>query len=460
MYQIKQIMERVILLVVAVCVAAYALPVETDTVVPETGDLLEVRATTMIGLHRRPRSAESHARLIEWIGSTHKQQEKQDFVQDGKTHRLLSQTTLKNADMVEYFGQVSVGGQNFAVVYDTGSGIFWVPGANCNEHACKSHEQLKASKNILLEDGAVDITYGTGHMSGQRAVGDVVVGGIKVTHQDFLVSTEEHGEVFDQGRFDGVFGLGKSALADILRQEGDSEDRAMPFYINAIKQNLLQKPVFSFYVAPGDEPGAVILGGTNPKLYKGPVKYHAGKSEDYWMMDVESIAADEEEIQTGGKDYQGGAEHGLQGIADTGTSLLVVPEQFIGKIMHKFKVHEDCSNMEQLSNLHIKMRDVDGQLVRYTLTPKEYVMKTGNSCETGIALMHLNLPGPHPAMIMGDTFLRSYYSVYNHENGQIGFANANHEHGEKIPLLVEETTAPAKPAEMVEPAHTHFSRWS
>ena len=87
-------------------------------------------------------------------------------------------------------------------------------------------------------------------------------------------------------------------------------------------------------------------------------------------------------------------------------------------------------------------------------------MKSEDSCETGIALMHLNLPGPHPAMIMGDTFLRSYYSVYNHENGQIGFANANHEHGEKIPLLVEETTAPAKPAEMVEPAHTHFSRWS
>merc|ERR1712195_390017 len=446
--QIQQIMERVFLLVVAVCAAAFTLPVETDTVVPETGDLLEVRATTMIGLHRRPRSAESHARLIEWIGNTHKQQVKPDFLQDRVTKRLVSQTTLKNADMVEYYGQVTVGGQNFAVVYDTGSGIFWVPGKSCTEKACKKHQQLKPNKHIKIEDDLVDITYGTGKMSGQRAVGDVVVGGIKVAHQDFLVSTEEHGQVFDQGRFDGVFGLGKSALADILRQEGDDEGRATPWYINAIKQNLLQKPIFSFYVAPNEQPGAVIMGGTNPKLFKGPIKYHAGQSDDYWMMNVESIAAGtdkEDEIMTGGH------QHGLQGIADTGTSLLVIPEQFIGKIMHHFKVEDDCSNMDQLKDLHMKMRDVNGEVIKYTLTPKEYVMKVRGSCETGIGLMDINLPGPHPAMIMGDTFLRSYYSVYNHENGQIGFAKANHEHGEDIPILLEENIRdPAMPAFLYE----------
>ena len=406
-----------------------------ETVVPETDGLLEARATTLIGLHHRPRSAESYARLVEWIGSTHKKKVAPDLVQDPATNKLISETELKNTDMVEYFGQVSVGGQNFAVVYDTGSGILWVPGANCDDAACSKHEQLQANKKIKLEDGTVKIQYGTGHMSGQRAVGDVVVGGVTVTSQDFLVSTEEHGAVFDSGRFDGVFGMGKSGLANILRTGDDSKDRALPFYINAIKQNLLQKPMFSFYVSPGVKPGALVIGGTNPKLYKGPIKYHKGQSDLYWTLNVESIAAGADpadEVDTSG------AEDGLQGIADTGTSLLVIPRKFIGKILHKFQVKEDCSNIDKLSDLHIRMKDVTGKLIQYTLTPKEYILKYGDSCKTGIALMTLDMPGSHPTMIMGDTFLRSYYSVYNHENGQIGFADANHDHGEKIPTLVEQ----------------------
>ena len=64
-------------------------------------------------------------------------------------------------------------------------------------------------------------------MSGQRAV--AIVGDVAIKNQDFLVSTTEHGAVFDSGRFDGVFGLGKSNLAKIVRIDVDSQDRAMPF---------------------------------------------------------------------------------------------------------------------------------------------------------------------------------------------------------------------------------------
>merc|ERR1711924_41409 len=66
-------------------------------------------------------------------------------------------------------------------------------------------------------------------------------------NQDFLMSTQEHGEVFSNGRFDGVFGFGRKQLASILKRPGDGKDRAAPFYINAIHQNLLQKPEFSFF---------------------------------------------------------------------------------------------------------------------------------------------------------------------------------------------------------------------
>merc|ERR1711865_1211257 len=70
-----------------------------------------------------------------------------------------------------------------------------------------------------------------------------------------------------------------------------------------------------------------------------------------------------------------------------------------------------------------------------------YVMQREGTCKTGIAIMDLSLPGSHKTAILGDTFLRSFYSVYNHERNEVGFAKANHQHTETIPLLIEENVA-------------------
>merc|ERR1711907_777246 len=226
--------------------ASVVAQINVDSVVPETAEVSDVHS---IPLYHRQRSMEDHRRLVDWISDTHSRSEHPTVLIDengGSTihsgSKLVTETALKNADMVEYYGQVKVGHQDFSVVFDTGSGIFWVPGEKCHETACKRHEQLKLSKHIKVEDGDVAIKYGTGHMTGQRAVGDVHVGGVKVRNQDFLMSTQEHGQVFRDGKFDGVFGMGKKQLASILKKAGDDEHRADPFYINAIHQNLLQKP--------------------------------------------------------------------------------------------------------------------------------------------------------------------------------------------------------------------------
>merc|ERR1711934_160419 len=250
--EFTMVLKLALLVVGLVSTSAFASPFpDADTVVPEAEDLAQTDPKVQsVPLLRRARSNEDHKRLVDWISHTHTRKEHpQILIDEGATissgTKLVTETALKNADLVEYYGQVQVGGQSFAVVFDTGSGIFWVPGERCKEEACQKHEQLKLSKLINVEDGDVDIKYGTGHMSGQRAVGSVHVGGVKVKNQDFLMSTQEHGEVFSNGRFDGVFGFGRKQLASILKRPGDGKDRAAPFYINAIHQNLLQKPEFS-----------------------------------------------------------------------------------------------------------------------------------------------------------------------------------------------------------------------
>merc|ERR1712093_656785 len=376
------------------------------------------RAIT-IPMHHHPRSAGETHKMFDWVEDTHTRGEHPVVTPKHQHQRLIAETELQNSDLVEYFGQVAVGSppQYFKVVFDTGSGILWVPSHLCSGEACRGHTRLNgpADKSLKMDHGYVNIKYGTGRIRGHRATDVVHVSDVHVHKQDFLMSTDEEGVVFRNGRFDGVMGLGRETLAGIL-SNGEA-GRGTPFYINAMKNNLLAEKKFSIYVSKKmGNPGALILGGVNPNLMKEPVTYHKGHSPAYWMVGLGQMKVGDTVVQTGG----------ARGIVDSGTSLLVGPPQIINKILPHVQVQEDCSNMDTLKPLEITMKDVNGKDKVYVLEPKDYVMNRMGRCKTGIAIMQIQLAMAHPIVILGDTFLRKFYSVYDHSNGQIGFAESKH----------------------------------
>jgi len=377
----------------------------------------------MVPLHHHPRTQADTETVFKWVDHTHKREKHPvHHVHHAKKtgqQRLVAETALQNSDLVEYFGQVGVGTppQYFKVVFDTGSGILWVPSHLCDGEACRVHKRLNgpADKTLKMDRGYVNIKYGTGRMRGHRATDVVHVSEVHVQKQDFLMSTDEEGIVFRNGRFDGVMGLGRETLAGIL--SNGEEGRGTPFYINAMKNNLLAEKKFSIYVSQKmGNPGALILGGVNPNLMKEPVTYHQGHSPAYWMVGLGQMKVGDTVVETSG----------ARGIVDSGTSLLVGPPDIINRILPHVQVKEDCSNMESLKDLEISMTDVNGKAKTYILEPKDYVMNRMGRCKTGIAIMQIQLAMAHPIVILGDTFLRKYYSVYDHSNGQIGFAEAKH----------------------------------
>jgi len=381
----------------------------------------ESRAIT-IPLHHHPRSAGETHKMFTWVEGTHNRGQHPVIEPRHPMHqRLIAETELQNSDLVEYFGQVAVGSppQYFKVVFDTGSGILWVPSHLCTGEACKDHTRLveDTDETLKVDRGYVNIKYGTGRMRGRRATDVVQVAGVKVGAQDFLLSTDEDGLVFRNGRFDGVMGLGREALAGILSR-GEA-GRGIPFYINAVNENVLAEPKFSIYVSKRmGRPGAVVLGGVNPKLFKGPIFYHKGHSPAYWMVALGTMRVGNEVVET----------RGARGIVDSGTSLLVGPPHIIERILPHVRADPDCGNLHELKTLEINMRTTDNKEVTYKLAPEDYVMKRLGRCKTGIAIMKIQLKMAHPIVILGDTFLRKYYSVFNHRTGEVGFAEANHNH--------------------------------
>jgi len=127
-------------------------------------------------------------------------------------------------------------------------------------------------------------------------------------------------------------------------------------------------------------------------------------------------------------------------VVDTGTSLLTGPREHIGRLLHDIKLG-DCHDLSGLPTLTYIMVDSHGEH-EFSLEPDWYVLRSEKGryvngkpryCKPGF--MALDVPPPRgPLWILGDTFMRKYYTVFNRDGnggrGTIGFGLANHENDE------------------------------
>ena len=69
--------------------------------------------------------------------------------------KTRSSSMSKVVHASEYYGEISVGGQPFLVVFDTGSGNLLLPSTSCSDDACTSHKRFNPKKST----SAVQIAF-------------------------------------------------------------------------------------------------------------------------------------------------------------------------------------------------------------------------------------------------------------------------------------------------------------
>merc|ERR1711937_499684 len=109
------------------------------------------------------------------------------------------------------------------------------------------------------------------------------------------------------------------------------------------------------------------------------------------------------------------------GVVDTGTSVLAGPPSAVNKLVAKVgSVEADCSNVASLPTVTFTFAGKD-----FDLGPDFYVIRAKDGsgkeqCEMGIQGINAGAP----IWILGDPFLRKYYTVWDAEQKRVGFATA------------------------------------
>ncbi|PCH41020.1 endopeptidase [Wolfiporia cocos MD-104 SS10] len=344
---------------------------------------------------------------------THRDGEELFWTQDEFNAEAGHSVPLTNFMNAQYYTEIELGtpAQSFKVILDTGSSNLWVPSTKCTSIACFLHAKYDSSSSSTHKANGTEfsIQYGTGSMEGFVSQDTLRIGDIAIQHQDFAEATKEPGLTFAFGKFDGILGLAYDTI---------SVNHITPPFYNMIDQKLIDSPVFSFRLGSSEQDGGeAVFGGVDKSAYTGSIDYVPVRRKAYWEVELEKVALGDDELEL---DNTGAA-------IDTGTSLIALPSDIAEMLNTQIGASRqwngqytvDCSKVPSLPDLTLTFNGKP-----YPLKGTDYILEVQGTCMSSFTGMDINMPGGGSLWIVGDVFLRKYYTVYDLGNNAVGFAKA------------------------------------
>ncbi|XP_006050181.3 pregnancy-associated glycoprotein 1-like [Bubalus kerabau] len=322
----------------------------------------------------------------------------------------LTINPLRNIMDLVYVGNITIGTppQEFQVVFDTGSSDLWVPSLFCTMPACSApvwFRQLQSS-TFRPTNKTVTITYGSGSMKGFLAYDTVRIGDLVSTDQPFGLSVAEYG--LEGRNYDGVLGLNYPNI---------SFSGAIPIFDNLKNQGAISEPVFAFYLSKNKQEGSVVMfGGVDHHYYKGELNWVPLIEAGDWRVHIDRISMKRTVIA---------CSDGCEALVHTGTSHIEGPGRLVNNI-HRLirtrpfgsKHYVSCFATKYLPSISFTINGI-----KYPMTARAYILKNSRGrCYS--TFKENTMRTSRETWILGDAFLRRYFSVFDRGNDRIGLARA------------------------------------
>jgi len=328
----------------------------------------------------------------------------------------------------QYVGQIGLGSpsQTLSVVFDTGSSDLWIPGRGCSQ--CGDHstfDKTKSSSYSMIVDATEDprsfeVDYGSGKVTGYRAMDNLDVGGLSCEGVYFGEVTYED-ELIRKFIMDGIAGLGFRGLAMVTK----------PTILELVfQQNPHVPEVFSVYLSnnPRDheKPSHLWFGGydlsivsENATWHYTPVIRRSYGDFKYWTVKMYGL-----QVLTGANNEELKADmcsSGCYAIVDTGTSGIAIPELYYYEVVNYITEGLHCRG---ITCYNVQVSDFP-DLIFYLSPDNELPLRAADyvTCSRwGECVFKIQPSYGGAYWILGDVFMEAYYTLFDVENMRVGFA--------------------------------------
>ncbi|KAJ5125273.1 Penicillopepsin-1 [Penicillium atrosanguineum] len=313
-------------------------------------------------------------------------------------------TTTPEANDEEYLTPVTIGGTTLNLDFDTGSADLWVFSTELSSSEQSGHSVYNPSKSGTKLSGYTwDISYGDGSgASGNVYTDKVTVGGVTASKQAVEAAEQISSEFQQDVDNDGLLGLAFSSINTV-------SPKAQNTFFDNVKSSLSQ-PLFAVALKHA-EPGVYDFGFTDSSKYTGSIVYtDVDNSQGFWGFSVDS--------------YKAGTKSGagFDGIADTGTTLLLLDSTIVSQYYSQISGAKNDNNAGgYVFPCSATLPDFSVSINGYTATVPGTLMNYGSSGD-GSCLGGLQSNAGIGFSIFGDIFLKSQYVVFDSNGPQLGFA--------------------------------------
>lgn len=327
--------------------------------------------------------------------------------------------TLDNLLNLQYIGIIKIGDtkQPFRVLFDTGSSWIWVPGPKDASIFGRAFDCEKSTTCSALGGKKYELTYGKGEVEGHAYKDSIsFTDDFTVPNQVFLVVDSKK----DLGGFvaDGLFGLGHLRMDDYPT-----------FLENLFQQGLIQDQIFSFYLSNspmslGSSPSVLTIGGYDTSFFvESSLKYVPVTDWSYWAVRLKGFKVGNKSVSL--------EEVRYQALIDSGTSHVLIPRKTLKNLLEVLNNEYGipCSNerlrlpicgcpngsREGFPTLFFQLGSEE-----FGLKPEYYVDQTSEKCL--LLIESSNIEEFTSMWILGDVFMRSFYTIFDVDKQRIGFA--------------------------------------
>jgi hypothetical protein len=336
------------------------------------------------------------------------------------------QQTLDNLETL-YFANASLGtpAQSFRLHIDTGSSDLWVNAAQsslCRQggNQCGDSGTYSANDSSTYQyvNGAFNISY----VDGSGASGDYATDTFRFGGQ--TIKDLQFGIGYTSSSPEGILGIGYTINEVAVGRGGLQPYPNLPQKL--VNDGTINTNAYSLWLNDLDaSTGSILFGGVDTD------KFH-GELQTLPIIAERGVYAEFIIALTGmGQNGQNGSLFQNQNVPvllDSGSSLMYLPDQVARSLYSKYNARYDSS--QGAAYVDCNLANQQGSLdfsfsgVKVSVPLNELVIVAAVSRGQPICLLGVG-PAGNSVAVLGDTFLRSAYVVYDLANNEISLAQTN-----------------------------------